>query len=91
MSAILLGEVDFDTVVLQNGNGNGHGNGHSQTQVIHKSASESALLPSTPNVPPVLVGTVKSNLKDELMSNYKLRCPNCDNGTLAFMEGCSIS
>jgi hypothetical protein len=28
-------------------------------------------------------------VKDEVNSNYKLKCPECGNGTLSFMEGCT--
>ncbi len=76
LKAILLGEVDFETVVMHaNGHGNGNGNGNGD---VHGHAAH----------PPVLIGQVKASIKEELLSNYKLRCPSCDNGTLAFMEGC---
>lgn len=77
LKAILLGEVDIDAAPYTNG----HANGHATAQVldVHGHAVETKVL---------LKGTVKSQLNEEMLNNFKLKCPDCGNGTLAFMEGC---
>ncbi|MCZ7649453.1 MAG: adenosylcobalamin-dependent ribonucleoside-diphosphate reductase [Planctomycetota bacterium] len=49
-----------------------NGNGHS-----------SAALPAAVNIE-----TTVKTAADKLLEKYKLKCPECGNGTLSFMEGC---
>ena len=76
LKAILLGEVDIDATPLVNGNG--HANGHG-AQDVQGHAMDTKVM---------MKGTIKAQLNEELLNSFKLKCPDCGNGTLAFMEGC---
>ncbi|MBE7462104.1 MAG: vitamin B12-dependent ribonucleotide reductase [Planctomycetes bacterium] len=80
LKAILLGEVDFDGVA--NGNGNGHANASAQAAAV---TAATLLAPTSTTVS--IDATIKT-AADKLLENYKLKCPECGNGTLSFMEGC---
>jgi ribonucleoside-diphosphate reductase alpha chain len=94
LKAILLGEVDIDALHGHT-NGNGHGNGHSNGHA-NGGATESAKSPSASAIIGEAVAhaiakpkaSAKSTYSDEMLSNYKLKCPECGSGTLAFVEGC---
>ena len=64
--------------------GNGNGNGGSHAQGLAPAAGASA---GTKVSPTAVVGRAKA-AADELLSQYKLKCPDCGSGTLAFIEGC---
>jgi len=78
LKAILLGEVDIDQP--HGGNGNG-ANGHATTAPHAGAATHPSPTATT------VLGRAKA-AADELLSQYKLKCPECGSGTLAFMEGC---
>ncbi len=78
LKAILLGEVDIDAVT--NGNGNGH-NGHAHPQALD-------VVGHLADTKMLMKGTAKSQLNEERLNSFKLKCPECGAGTLAFMEGC---
>jgi len=94
LKAILLGEVDIDALhghTNGNGNGNGHANGTPSPLGGEggKGPSASAIIGEA--VAHVLAkgkAPTKTTYSDELLSSYKLKCPECGSGTLAFMEGC---
>jgi ribonucleoside-diphosphate reductase alpha chain len=83
LKAILLGEVDFNTI---NGNGNSH-----DSQVIAKPMAQADAAagtpPAAPAMPDPLAGKTQTAL-DRLMGEYKIKCPECGSGTLTWMEGC---
>jgi ribonucleoside-diphosphate reductase alpha chain len=96
LKAILLGEVDIDAM-HGHANGNGHTNGHTNGhhapaaggEAPHRTPSASAIIGEAvghalakPKAP------TKATFTDEVLSSYKLKCPECGSGTLAFVEGC---
>jgi ribonucleoside-diphosphate reductase alpha chain len=38
--------------------------------------------------PVAIRGSVKAHVTDVLHSQFKIKCPKCDTGTLIFEEGC---
>jgi ribonucleoside-diphosphate reductase alpha chain len=76
LKAILLGDVDIDA--LQHA-----GNGHdaSTSSIIEQAVAVAVQGPGKKL-------TQKGHAAEELLSQYKLKCPECNAGTLTFMEGC---
>jgi ribonucleoside-diphosphate reductase alpha chain len=62
-------------------NGNGNGNGHHTEP--HAGA---ATAPAAPTATAVLNRAKAA--ADDLLNQYKLKCPECGSGTLGFVEGC---
>ncbi len=89
LKAILLGDVDIDAV--QNGNGHSHTNGHaaSPTQALDVHGHAIITGGESPVPAKVTKGTLKAQFNEELLNSFKLKCPDCGAGTLAFMEGCT--
>jgi ribosomal protein S27AE len=85
LKAILLGDIDMDKL----GNGNGNGNGHASESTATAIAPHAGALTAPTHTPTAtaVLGRAKA-AADELLSQYKLKCPECGAGTLAFMEGC---
>ncbi|MFH0939327.1 MAG: adenosylcobalamin-dependent ribonucleoside-diphosphate reductase [Planctomycetota bacterium] len=97
LRAILLGEVNFETPKLQeDAQGNGHDNGensHAHTQPKAPStdtpaSATTAIAKAVAHAVSPTKGSAHSKITDQQHSHYKLKCPSCENGTLAFMEGC---
>jgi len=99
LKAILTGEVDFDTVQIVNevsggngGNGGKGGNGHEERGEARGPGTDTALGLAVGQTlsgnPAPTRGSVKAHVTDVLHSQYKIKCPKCDNGTLIFEEGC---
>ena len=96
LKAILLGEVDIDAY---NGNGNGNGNGHHSPQGegdkkgAAPASGAQAAIPSVSTAVAQAVAHVVgksrgTSIAEDLLASYKLKCPECNSGTLAFAEGC---
>ncbi|HYG77239.1 MAG TPA: adenosylcobalamin-dependent ribonucleoside-diphosphate reductase [Planctomycetota bacterium] len=86
LKAILLGEVDIDQA--GNGHGNGHGNGNGGAHAHAPVAPYAGAATAAPSPSATTVLSRAKAAADELLSQYKLKCPECGAGTLAFMEGC---
>jgi ribonucleoside-diphosphate reductase alpha chain len=80
LQAILLGDVDFDNLML-----NGDDNGKDDAYKVHSALEMSNDIGI---IPARLAQITPKSAKDEMNSNYKLKCPECGSGTLTFMEGC---
>ncbi len=78
LKAILLGEVDIDTHHTAT-------NGHSHNQ--HTPGVLDVIGHGT-GTAVMMKGTAKDQLNEERLTSFKLKCPDCGAGTLAFMEGC---
>ena len=87
LKAILLGDVDIDKL---NNAGNGNGNGHANDSTATATVVAPHAGAPTGVVPPTATAVLNraKAAADDLLSQYKLKCPECGAGTLAFMEGC---
>ena len=90
LKAILLGEVDFDTLLPHtNGHTNGHTGHGSALMPIHGTEMAGIAAAISAHTPNPIQGVLKPSSGTTMMNNYKIKCPeeHCA-GTLAFMEGC---
>ncbi|MCY3022987.1 MAG: adenosylcobalamin-dependent ribonucleoside-diphosphate reductase [Planctomycetota bacterium] len=94
LRAILLGEVDFDAVQTVGETGNGHDKGNGNGGDHAPGTATAVGLAVAHAVAPAAAPTAAPRSRaraaaDELLSQYKLKCPECGGGTLAFVEGCT--
>ncbi len=75
LKAILLGEVDIDAA-------------HPQTNGLSHSPNVLDVIGHGSETKVLMKGTLREQLNEERLNNFKLKCPDCGAGTLAFMEGC---